>query len=68
MTNLKEHVREAAGVAEKECQDDDFNAMTWLDLILEENPGFFDSCFDTAWDQLSEDERMERTVAIRRVL
>ncbi|MFW2365989.1 MAG: hypothetical protein ACN4GW_06205 [Desulforhopalus sp.] len=68
MTNLKEYVRESARVAETECQNDDFNAMTWLDVTLEDNPEFFDSCFDTPWHQLLEDERVDRTNEIRRVL
>lgn len=68
MTTLKEQIREAARIAEKECMDDDFNAMTWLDLILEENPQSFDSLFETTWEELSEEEKAERTIAIRRVL
>ena len=68
MATLKEQIREAARIAEEECLDDDFNAMTWLDLILEENPQSFDSLFGTPWEELSEEEKVERTIAIRRVL
>jgi 4-oxalocrotonate tautomerase len=46
----------------------DFNAMSWLDLALEEDPQFFDDFFDTAWNELSEEERKERTISIRKVL
>jgi len=65
---LKEQIREAARVAEATCMDDSFNAMSWLDLTLEDNPEYFDDFFNTTWAELSEDQRQERTVAIRRVL
>lgn len=68
MTTLQEQIRQAAKIAEKECTDDNFNAMTWLDLILEENPQSFDTLFNTTWEELSEEEKVERTIAIRRVL
>jgi len=68
MTNLQEQIREAAKVAEQECMTGDFNAMSWLDLLLEDNPESFDCLFDTAWDELSENQRHERTTAIRRAL
>lgn len=68
MATLKEQVREAARIAEAQCMPEDFNAMSWLDLTLEENPESFDSFFDTTWNDLSENERQERTIAIRRVL
>jgi 4-oxalocrotonate tautomerase len=42
--------------------------MSWLDLVLEEHPESFDIFFDKTWDELSENERQERTVAIRKVL
>jgi len=42
--------------------------MSWLDLVLEENPESFDVFFNTAWAELSEDEMVERSVAIRKVL
>lgn len=68
MTTLKEQIREAARVAEEMCLDGNFNAMSWLDLILEENPESFDDLFARAWRQLSEDERQERAQSIRKVL
>jgi len=42
--------------------------MSWLDLELEDNPESFDGFFDIAWNQLSEDERGKRAMAIRSVL
>ena len=68
LATLKEQVREAARIAEEQSMDKEFNAMTWLDLILEDTPQFFDSLFDRPWDELSENEQQERTVEIRRVL
>jgi 4-oxalocrotonate tautomerase len=68
VASLMEHIREAAKVAEKEDTSGDFNAMSWLDLELEDNPGSFDGFFDTSWDELSETEREKRSIAIRRVL
>ncbi|BHH83646.1 hypothetical protein [Desulforhopalus sp. 52FAK] len=68
MATLQEQVREAARVAEEQSVDEDFNAMSWLDLLLEENPESFDVFFDTAWTDLSEDEMMQRNAAIRKVL
>jgi len=68
VTTLTEQIREATRVAEEMCISGDFNAMSWLDLLLEENPGYFDSLFATAWDELSENQRMERMRSIRKVL
>ncbi len=68
MATLQKQVREAARIAEEQCMNDDFNAMSWLDLILEENPESFDVLFDKAWAELSENEMLERNVAIRKVL
>ena len=68
MATLKEQVREAARVAKEQNVNDDFNAMSWLDLILEENPESFDVFFSKAWTELSEDEMLERNAAIRKVL
>jgi 4-oxalocrotonate tautomerase len=42
--------------------------MSWLDLMLEEHPEFSDIFFDSTWDELSDNERHERTIAIRKVL
>lgn len=67
-TLLMKQVREAAQVAEKTYESDDFNAMSWLDLELEDNPGSFDDFFDRAWDDLSAAEQEERLAAIRSVL
>jgi 4-oxalocrotonate tautomerase len=68
VATLKEQIREAARVAEQEDISGDFNAMSWLDVLLEDNPESFDSLFDTGWAELSEDKRMERAAAIREVL
>ncbi len=68
MPTLTEQIREAAKIAEESCMTGDFNAMSWLDLTLEDAPESFDGFFDTPWHQLSEDERSTRTTAIRRVL
>jgi 4-oxalocrotonate tautomerase len=68
VTTLKEQVREAARIAEEQCLHEGFDAMSWLDLVLEENPESFDIFFDTTWDESSENERQERTIAIRKVL
>jgi 4-oxalocrotonate tautomerase len=63
-----EHVRDAVKVAEKEDTSGDFNAISCLDLELEDNPESFDGFFDTPWEKLSDSERKKRTIAIRRVL
>ncbi len=68
MATLQEQVREAARIAQEQCMNEDFNAMSWLDLLLEENPESFDVFFDKAWADLSENEMLERNVAIRKVL
>lgn len=68
MATLKEQIREAARIAEEQCMQEEFDAMSWLDLALEENPESFDVLFGTTWSQLSEEERQERNIAIRRVL
>jgi 4-oxalocrotonate tautomerase len=65
---LTQQIREAARVAAEMCMHGDFDAMSWLDLTLEDNPESFDCFFDTSWDALSERERKERTSAIREVL
>ena len=68
MTKLQEQIRESAKVAEEMCMHGDFNAMTWLDLLLEENPESFDCYFDTTWAELSENDRNGRINAIRAAL
>jgi 4-oxalocrotonate tautomerase len=66
--NLMEHIRGAAGIAEKQDTTGNFNAMSWLDLELEDNPESFDSFFDAPWHELSEADREKRRMAVRRVL
>jgi len=66
--NLKEQIREAAMAAEKQDASGEFNAMSWLDLELENNPGSFDCCFDRRWDELSGNEQGKRAAEIRRFL
>ncbi len=68
MMTLTKQIREAARVAEEVSMYGDFNAMSWLDLMLEDNPESFDCFFSTIWDDLSENERCERVSAIREVL
>ena len=68
LATLKEQIREAARIAEQQCMEEVFDAMSWLDLALEENPESFDALFDTTWDELSGNERQERAAAIRKVL
>lgn len=68
VATFKEQIREAARVAEETSMSDDFNAMSWLDLLLEDNPETFDCFFDTNWNELSDDQRTERARAIRRIL
>ena len=68
VATLKEQIREAARIAEEQCMGGDFNAMSWLDLELEENPESFDILFNTTWSELSEKERQERDNSIRKVL
>ena len=68
MATLKEQVREASRIAEEQCMHENFDAMSWLDLLLEENPESFDIFFSTTWDELSDNERQARTIAIRKVL
>jgi 4-oxalocrotonate tautomerase len=67
-SSLMNHVRNAAKLAEKEASSDNFNAMSWLDLELEDNPESFDSFFDIPWNELTGSERERRTVEIRRLL
>ncbi len=67
-TPLMEQVRGAAEQAKKEDTSGHFDAMSWLDLALEDTPEFFDSFFDTPWVELLDAERGKRIVAIRSVL
>lgn len=66
--SLMEHVRDVVAVADKEDTSGNFNAMSWLDLELEDNPESFDGFFDTHWNELSDAEKDKRAIAIRRVL
>jgi 4-oxalocrotonate tautomerase len=68
VATLKEQIQEAAMVAEEVDMSDDFNAMSWLDLLIEESPETFDSLFDTTWNELSDKQRLERATALREVL
>ena len=65
---LREQIREASRLAEKQDTSGDFNSMSWLDLELENNPKSFDDFFDRAWDELPETEQAQRSIAIRSVL
>ncbi len=66
--DLMKLVRGAAQTAEKEDTAGNFNAMSWLDLELEDNPGLFDDFFDIPWDNLSDAEKEKRSADIRKVL
>ena len=63
-----DHIRNAAKFAEKEDSSDNFDAMSWLDLELEDNPESFDSFFDIPWNELTGSERERRNIEIRRLL
>jgi len=66
--SLMNQVRVAAEIAQNSDTSDQFDAMSWLDEQLEDNPGSFDSFFDTPWNELSDDQKNKRAVEIRRVL
>jgi len=63
-----ESVRQAANIAEKENTSGDFNAMSWLELELEDNPNSFDSFFNVSWNKLTDTEKETRAIEIRSVL
>ena len=65
---LMTYVRGAAESAMQEDTTGYFNAMSWLDLELEDNPGSFDAFFETPWHELNDQEKADRAMAIRRVL
>ncbi len=65
---LMAYVRDAAAIGAREDTTGNFNPMSWLDLELEDNPQSFDPFFDTHWDELSDEEKEKRMMAIRRVL
>lgn len=65
---LQEAVRNAAQMAEMENQDDSFDAMSWLDGILEDTPHSFDYLFEKPWSDLTDSEKNQRAMEIRTVL
>ena len=58
----------AAAAAEQDARQGYFNAMSWMDQMLEDHPHMFDDFFDKAWHELSDDERVLRAAQIRKVL
>jgi 4-oxalocrotonate tautomerase len=66
--SLMEYVRQAAALAAAEDAEGMFNPMAWLDLELEDNPHSFDPFFDTSWNELADQEKGERMMAVRRML
>ncbi len=68
MATLKEQIRAAAKTAEDSCMTGDFNGMSWIEDMFENNPEFFDGLFETPWANLSETEQYERMKTIRQVL
>ena len=66
--DLMAYVRQASEEAQVQDESGYFNAMSWLDLELEDHPQRFDPFFDTPWDQLSDNEKQKRASDIRRVL
>lgn len=67
-SSLMESVRKAANNAANEDTSGYFNAMSWLDLELEDNPNFFDSFFDIPWNELTDTEKETRVIEIRSFL
>ena len=65
---LMAYVRETTETAAQEDTTGDFNPMSWLDLELEDNPNAFDLFFDTPWDELSDAEKGNRRMVVRRLL
>lgn len=65
---LISNVRKAAEMAAREDTSGNFNPMSWMDIELEDNPGSFDLFFDTPWDELSDEEKQNRMITIRRAL
>lgn len=59
------------GSAEAAAQDESagyHNAMSWLDLMLEDHPHMFDEFFEKSWHELTDDEKYQRAAQIRKVL
>jgi len=67
-SSLMESVRKAASNAANEDTSGYFNAMSWLDLELEDNPNSFDSFFDIPWNELTDKEKETRAIEIRSFL
>jgi acyl-CoA thioesterase len=68
ISSLMDHVRNAAKLAAEEDSSDIFNAMSWLDLELEDHPESFDRFFDIPWNELTDSQRERRNMEIRRLL
>ena len=66
--DLQQYVRSAAAAAEKDERQGYFNAMSWLDLMLEDHPHMFDEFFDKPWHGLNDSEKLLRSTEIRKVL
>lgn len=68
ISDLQQFVRSSAAAAEQDESQGGFNAMSWLDLMLEDHPHMFDEVFDKPWDGLNDSEKHLRTLQIRKVL
>lgn len=68
VSDLQEFVRSSAAAAEQDDGQGYFNAMSWLDLMLEDHPHMFDEFFTTPWHELNDNDKQLRTIQIRRVL
>ncbi len=68
-SDLQQFVRSSAAAAEQQGENQGyFNAMSWLDMMLEDHPHMFDEFFDKSWYELSECEQSLRLIQIRKVL
>lgn len=66
--SLQDFVRSSAAAAEQNESQGNFNAMSWLDLMLEDHPHMFDEFFDKNWHVLTDKEKQQRTAEIRKAL
>ena len=66
--SLTAYVRSAWEQAALEDSSGMFNPMSWLDLELEDNPGSFDPYFDRPWHELTDAQKADRAMAVRKVL
>ena len=68
--DLHQFVRSSAATAAEQQGENQgyFNAMSWLDMMLEEHPHMFDEFFDKSWHELSDSEQSLRLIQIRKVL